>query len=84
MIVLHNDTTGANALTGSIPSEIGNLTALKVLDLSNSRSHGFNALTGTVPSEIGNLTALSSINLGKLLCCWDPIVWWYQDGLFLD
>ena len=31
--MLHNDTTGENGFTGSIPSEIGNLKALEWLDL---------------------------------------------------
>jgi len=42
-----------NQLTGSIPSEIGNLTNLTKLYLSD------NQLTGSIPSEIGNLTNLT-------------------------
>ena len=44
-------------LTGSIPSEIGNLTNLKKLYLS------YNDLTGSIPPEIGNLTNLTSLHL---------------------
>ena len=43
------------SLTGTIPTEIGNLTNLSNLDF------GDNHLTGSVPSEIGNLTNLKSI-----------------------
>ena len=49
-LYLHN-----NQLTGSIPSEIGNLTNLTYLNLGN------NQLTGSIPSEIGNLTNLTSL-----------------------
>jgi len=41
-----------NQLTGSIPSEIGNLTNLLKLSLH------YNQLTGSIPQEIGNLTNL--------------------------
>ena len=48
-----------NGLTGSIPSEIGNLTNLTYLDLF------FNELTGEIPSEIGNLTNLTTLSLPR-------------------
>ena len=50
------------ALTGTIPSEIGELTALKEFIFFN------NALTGTIPTEIGSLTALTYIyiNINEL------------------
>ena len=44
-----------NELSGSIPSELGNLTNLGVLSLS------YNELSGSIPSELGNLA-----NLGVL------------------
>jgi Leucine-rich repeat (LRR) protein len=47
-----------NNLTGTIPSQIGNLTNLTELHL------GGNQLTGTIPSQIGNLTSLMSLSLG--------------------
>ena len=49
----------SNALTGSIPSEIGLLTGLKLLDLSK------NSFEGEIPSEIGLLTNLISINFDQ-------------------
>jgi Leucine-rich repeat (LRR) protein/PKD repeat protein len=46
-----------NNLTGSIPAELGNLTALQFLNLPISQ------LTGSIPTELGNLTALQGLNL---------------------
>jgi Leucine-rich repeat (LRR) protein len=48
---------GHNELSGSIPSEIGNLTNLERLYLYD------NQLTGSIPPEIGNLTNLTYLNL---------------------
>jgi Leucine-rich repeat (LRR) protein len=45
----------SNQLTGSIPSELGNLSQLWVLDLDN------NQLTGSIPSELGNLSNLTRL-----------------------
>ena len=44
-------------ITGEIPPEIGNLTNLTSLYLSN------NQLTGEIPPEIGDLTNLTYLNL---------------------
>ena len=46
-----------NALTGTIPSELGNLTNLTGLYLNN------NSLSGTIPVELGNLTNLIDLRL---------------------
>ncbi len=46
-----------NGLSASIPSEIGDLTALKLLDL------GGNSLIGSIPPEIGKLAALESLSI---------------------
>jgi len=47
-----------NNLSGTIPPELSNLTALTNLYLR------WNQLSGTIPSELGNLTALTNLNLG--------------------
>ena len=48
---------GSNNLTGSVPSELGNLTGLEFLTLWS------NNLTGSIPAELGNLTALRDLRL---------------------
>ena len=49
----------SNKLTGSIPVEVGNLTALTFLDLSG------NQLSGPIPTELGNLAALNNLVLSR-------------------
>ncbi|QSE95857.1 T9SS type A sorting domain-containing protein [Fulvivirga lutea] len=46
-----------NNLNGSLPEEIGNLTALKSLNIGNN-----NSLSGDIPSSIGNLLSLEYID----------------------
>ena len=46
-----------NELTGTIPSELSNLSSLERLNLFN------NQLTGTIPSELGNLASIERLNL---------------------
>ncbi len=48
---------GLSDLNGNIPPELGNLTALKGLDLAN------NELSGSIPPELGRLTNLEYLSL---------------------
>ena len=57
-----------NQLSGTIPSELGNLTNLVWLNLSNSE------LSGTIPSELGNLTNLEGLALSEQPVEWDDSV----------
>lgn len=46
-----------NQISGSIPSEIGNLTTLTYINLSN------NSISGSIPTAVGNLTNLTNLDL---------------------
>ena len=50
-----------NSLSGTIPSEAGNLTKLKVLNAAS------NQLNGLLPSQIQNLINLNQLDLGTRL-----------------
>merc|ERR1711933_450617 len=50
-----------NILTGTIPSELGLLTSLRSISLSNNFD-----ITGTIPSELGLLTELTFLNIRNL------------------
>ena len=47
----------SNSLSGALPSDLGDLSSLTVLDL------GHNALTGAIPSELGDLSSLLLLRL---------------------
>ena len=47
-------------MTGTIPTELGQLEMLEGLDLSN------NALMGPLPSEVGNLQRLKHFGIGEI------------------
>lgn len=49
---------GENDLRGSIPAELGSLTALQTLSLHS------NHLSGTIPTQLGDLIALQELRLG--------------------
>ncbi|CAM9610681.1 unnamed protein product [Scytosiphon promiscuus] len=51
----------SNNLQGSIPPELGSLSALRTLEL------GDNQLSGSIPPEMGALTALETLNLWRNL-----------------
>ena len=48
----------SNGLSGNIPSEVGALSSLRVLNLSEN-----NDITGALPSELGNLSDLVELNI---------------------
>jgi len=50
---------GSNQLSGSMPSNLGNLTKLQRLNLYN------NQLVGTIPTELGSLSSLQFLILGN-------------------
>ena len=45
-----------NSLTGTIPSELGDLPGLAILNLNG------NSLSGSIPTELGNLSNLEGLN----------------------
>ena len=59
-----------NNLGGTIPAEIGNLSALKSLNFSFSTDFELpeQLITGNIPAEIGNLTSLEYLNLAGVRC----------------
>ncbi|KAM1358858.1 hypothetical protein ACFX15_045072 [Malus domestica] len=66
-----------NALSGHIPSSLGNLTALESLDLSQ------NKLSGRIPGCLAQLTFLEYFNVSQNHL-WGPIPLGQQFGTFLE
>ena len=57
---LEIDNTGEeDGISGAIPTELGDLTALTSLDIS------YNQLSGAIPTQIGTITALTSLDLSS-------------------
>ncbi len=55
---LEIDNTGEeDGISGTIPTELGDLTALTTLDLSSHQ------ISGTIPTQLGSLTALTALDL---------------------
>ena len=50
---------GWNNLSGGLPSELGDLSEMRVMRLND------NALSGAIPSELGNLTGLEEFDVGE-------------------
>jgi Leucine-rich repeat (LRR) protein len=53
------DVSQNSALQGSIPSSVGDLTAMKSFNASHC------ALTGSIPPELGNMVALKTLDLSR-------------------
>lgn len=53
-----------NGLVGSLPTELGLLTKLSILDLWTANQDRRNTLTGSIPTEIGLLENLKYVRLG--------------------
>ncbi|CAN6574066.1 unnamed protein product [Malus baccata var. baccata] len=74
---LHLLNLSNNALSGHIPSSLGNLTALESLDLSQ------NKLSGRIPGSLAQLTFLEYFNVSHNHL-WGPIPLGQQFGTFLE
>ena len=51
--------------SGTIPSELGNLSELESLYLRGDELNDYGRLTGTIPPELGNLLKLKDLFLGR-------------------
>ncbi|CAN6574111.1 unnamed protein product [Malus baccata var. baccata] len=74
---LHLLNLSKNALSGHIPSSLGNLTTLESLDLSQ------NKLSGMIPGSLAQLTFLGYFNV-SYNHLWGPIPLGHQFGTFLE
>mmetsp|Transcript_5309 Transcript_5309/g.14352 ORF Transcript_5309/g.14352 Transcript_5309/m.14352 type:complete len:137 (+) Transcript_5309:1181-1591(+) len=59
ILCLIHATIDQNNIAGPIPSEIGNLSVLRILHLD------YNQLSGVIPSELDNLEKLQSVTLDR-------------------
>lgn len=59
---LENIALGYNAMTGTLPTEVGKCTQLQTLFLASTESSG-TKIRGTIPTSIGTLQALRNFNL---------------------
>ena len=53
-----------NRLRGKIPSQLGSLSGLTLLEIRGGSGSYVNQLSGTIPRELGNLTDLAHLDLG--------------------
>lgn len=65
-----------STLTGSLPSQIGCLRRLRVLDLDN------NDLTGTIPNEMGKMFRLSTVSMDQNDFSGDLCPFWHVPFLY--
>ena len=68
----------ANALTGSIPSQVGQMVQLKALELDE------NGLTGPIPSQLGLLTQLTALHLANNAPSFNRTLPWEIQALIPD
>ena len=59
------DYDGASSAPGTLPSEVGHLSALLNLTIPGIKKDHGNLLTSTIPTEIGALTALTALTISN-------------------
>jgi hypothetical protein len=71
LVHCNNFDVGSNLLQGTIPTEIGTMSALSELILGVSSTQSVfsvsgNMITGQIPSELAKLTQLNYLDLGAM------------------